>query len=304
MAHEPSAVFLDRPEGVSATPVGDSIARPELAIRAVLQTADGGVLVKSIERQPDGSFVGEVYGVTPKQRRVAVGDRVSFTESQMFTFKTPDAPDLNAADAEMAEMIRAFSARFGDAEPPNAEQRASAALGPSDFSFEPRTPETPAAPPPSAGGPELSIADASAILGASAPATRESQRAHAEPVAPAQAVVPRAPPPPPPHRPTVTPPRADQALRADPVPRADKPVAPTTPPPDERPLPSDSTPAAAAAVPADQPIACLECGATLTVVTTADGARPAKVSCGSCGRINDVAAAEAASRRRRSFGSA
>lgn len=87
MALRSGLVLLHRPGGEAAVLIGGGVARPEQATRAVLQTADGGVLVKAIQRQADGSFIGEVYGVTPRQRSVALGDLVSFRESQIFTFK-------------------------------------------------------------------------------------------------------------------------------------------------------------------------------------------------------------------------
>jgi hypothetical protein len=47
-------------------------------------------------------------------------------------------------------------------------------------------------------------------------------------------------------------------------------------------------------------IGCLECGAPLTLPPRDDAAeaRPSKVSCKHCGRINDVAQAEQVSRNR------
>jgi hypothetical protein len=135
MAPASPVVLLHRPRGEAAVAVGGA-GRPEQAESALLQTADGGVLVKAIRREPDGSFIGEVYGVTPRQRGVARGDLVSFSESQIFTFRAGDE-SANPADAEQAEMVRAFEASFKDAPAPNAEGSANAAGWDVDISFPP-----------------------------------------------------------------------------------------------------------------------------------------------------------------------
>src|SRR5687768_12823580 len=136
MALESIPIFLQRPPGVDALPVAGSIARPQEAVQVVLQTVDGGVLVKSVMRQSDGSFTGEVYGVTPRQRNVAAGDIVRFVESQIFTFKTAENAPVSAADVEMAEMIRSFAGRFSHADAADVERPAVERSTPDDFSID------------------------------------------------------------------------------------------------------------------------------------------------------------------------
>jgi hypothetical protein len=243
--------FLHRPSGTDALPTAGSIARLELAVRAVLRTDDGGVLVTSIKRQANGSFSGAVYGVTPRERHVAVGDRITFSESQIFTYKTAEADAANREEVERAEMIRAFGEGFRDAAPPNAERAAGEAASPSDFGF-----------------------DADSAPAAAAP----------KPAPPSKAPTP--PPPPPPPEPELSVDDAYAILRGGepepaPSPQPVKDVQPAPTVPEAQP---ETAPVAV------EPIVCMECGATV-VVPSADGQPPPKVSCPSCGRINDVAQA-------------
>jgi hypothetical protein len=316
----PMAVFLERPQGTDALPVAGSVARPSEAVRAVLHTADGGVLVQSVKREADGSFTGEVYGVTPQQRHVAVGDRISFSEPQIFRFKTADAGNTDPAEVETAEMIRAFAESFRHADAPSADRPVE--VSPDDFSFdvdmppavhEPETqapspaeterpPAVSPAPPPKPE-PKISVADAYATLRASEEDQRTSREARVEPVLDAPPAVTVAP--------TVEAqpvlPDAAPPVPSDPVPPvlAD-PAPPVLPDPAPPVLSAPASPAAAPAATAE-PIACLECGTTL-VVPAADPSGqvppPSKVSCPSCGRINDIAQARAASLRRQRLTSA
>jgi hypothetical protein len=280
MALESTPVFLHRPAGARAASVDGSAARPDRAVRAVLQTADGGVLVKSITRQTDGSFIGEVYGVTPRHRRIEPGDAVSFSESQIFTFKAAEAEPIRPGDAEAADMARAFDDGFRGAAPEIVSPAAKAGPTVADFSFDldagasgdqpakkpapavavesRHTGATPPAAPAAAAPPifvpfgkDLSTAEAYSILGAAEQDTGKSEHERVEP-----ALV-------------------------------------------------DDTPAVEVSVGSQYPLACLECGATLTLSPAAGAASETaanlKVSCAHCGRINDIAQAEAASRRRRSF---
>ncbi|HEX2827022.1 MAG TPA: hypothetical protein VHP37_11795 [Burkholderiales bacterium] len=161
------ADFLHRPAGTDALPTAGSVARTDQAVRAVLRTADGGVLISSIARRPDGSFSGEVYGVTPRERAVAVGDRVTFSESQIFTYKTSGGEGTSRDEVERAQMIRAFGEAFRDAAAPSTERTAPEPLAPDDFAFEPvAAPAAPRAEPPRAPAePEISVDDAYALLG-------------------------------------------------------------------------------------------------------------------------------------------
>jgi hypothetical protein len=281
MALESIPIFLQRPPGVDALPIAGSIARPQEAIQVGLQTVDGGVLVKSVMRQSDGSFTGEVYGVTPRQRTVAAGDIVRFVESQIFTFKTGENAPITPADAETAEMIRTFADRFGRADRPDAERPAADPPTPDDFSMD--TASLPARdqpePMPAADAidvassplpahpkpvePELDIADAYSMLGGVVQDHRDVALDHDQADTSA------------PH---------DRPLREEQPAVADA-LLPETPP-----------------MASSEPVACLECGATLPPIAADEtGVAPTKVSCPDCGRINDVAQAEAASRRRRAL---
>jgi hypothetical protein len=274
-------LFLERPQGTDALPVAGSVARPAEAIRAVLQTADGGVLVKSVRREADGSFTGEVYGVTPQQRQVAVGDRVTFSEPQIFRFKTADVGNIDPAEIETAEMIRAFAESFRNAAAPEAARPVAADVSPPDLpmdvetppvvepldppSMEPaeieRPPVAASAPPPKTDS-DISIADAYATL-----------RATEQPSSP---------------DPVAEPARDESPPLVDSTPLDDQTAIAPPAPPEEAPAASR------------EPIACLECGTTVVVpAVDASGQPPSKVSCPGCGRINDIAQAEAAMLRRR-----
>jgi hypothetical protein len=282
MALEATAVFLHRPYGVLALPIGSSVAHPEQAIRAVLKTAEGSVLVRSIARQADRSFIGEVYGVTPGRRGIALGDLVSFSESQIFTFKTTDQEPVNADEAEITDMVRAFDESFSNADAHIVSPAAAAGPTVADFSFEPAA-DTSGDQPPKEPVPAVAA---------------ESHRfAPAVPQAPAATPAPAAPPTPAPIEQELStaeaysilgaPERGGGELQRDRV----EPV-----------LVDPATPAEVSTG-GEQPIGCLECGAPLTLLPS-DGTTQtppkSKVSCANCGRINDIAQAQAASRRRRS----
>lgn len=271
MTGKPAPVFLHRAQGVEAMPIGGGCAaRPYKPMRAVLQTAHGGVLVRSIVRQPDGTFSGDVYGIMPREQSVARGERVRFAESQIFTFKSDDA-----VDAELAEMQQAFeeNLREIEAQPPKgripARPRAREidggldAVAPPNFSQSAPPAVTSESPHPAArratvekanaqADQELSVAEAMAILCPGEQPGRETKEAHVE---------------------------NDFAKPATPEQAAPRPE------PDY-----------------EEPIACMECGAILPAVPAAADAaetRPAtRIACPRCGRINDIAEAKAADRSR------
>ena len=126
MAYRPAPEFLHRPQGVEASPIGGGrVARPYRPVRAVLQTRHGGILVRGIVPQPDGTFTGEAYGVMPHEPSVGRGDKVRFEESQIFSFKIDEPP----ADEGLARMQSAFEAGWRElegAEAPESPARESA----------------------------------------------------------------------------------------------------------------------------------------------------------------------------------
>lgn len=149
MPADQTTVFLHRPPGESASVIGGGVARVAYAERAVLQTAHGRVLVKSVKRGADGSFTGEIYAVMPREPEVAIGDHANFSERHVFAFKVADGAvppsepgavatviakpetkvDATATgDDEIAQMARTFEASFGqlDTAAPNEEARPSA----------------------------------------------------------------------------------------------------------------------------------------------------------------------------------
>ena len=234
MTGKPAPVFLHRPEGIDALPIGGGAPGPYKPVRAVLQTANGGVLVRSVVRQPDGAFTGEVYGIMPRETSVARGERVRFEDSQIFSFKSGAS-----MDSELAEMARVFhegwealETRPGRGRPPG-----------------PSTPEAGAQPRPAASrksaeaGVEMSVGEAMAILCPAGHGERETKEA---PV--------------------------DNDF--------DKPGR-----------------AAARATPHHESIACMECGAVLPPppppADPAAASHATRITCPRCGRINDIAEAEA-----------
>jgi hypothetical protein len=348
----PAISFLRRPPDEAPVVIGGGSARPEEASRVVLQTADGGVLVRAIRRQSDGSMIGEVYGVTPRQRSLGIGDLVSFEESHIFTFKPGESREKAAADAEVADMVRVFEAHFSGHDAPAETKAVALDSADMDFSFGPdvdtgrvetqmrapaavRGQDRPGAAATSAAGEpdeELTLDDAFALLRASerpAPAAEDKRpepavkpQPRAEPVAAPQ---PRVEPVAAPRKPRVEPVAAPRQERLEPARPPQPRVEPAAAPRQERVEPSpspQSEPAAPAPTPsiagmesatdAEAPaeshaageehvvIGCLECGAPLTLPPRDDAAeaRPSKVSCKHCGRINDVAQAEQVSRNR------
>lgn len=268
-----ATVFLRRPLGGKAVQIGVSMPRAEAPIRAVLQAHDGRVLVKSIERQPDGTFIGEVYGVMPHQRSVAVGDVVRFEEDQIFTFKAADDAPKESADADMLDIVRKFEERFKELE---AQYDKGSDASPSVDTVDslcidgaitgdqhdsklpnskpgaelptPPAPAAPAAPVAAVEAPEdMSITEALSILGASEVQGR---------MQPAQRLEPQL---------------------------------------------MDQSPPANVGIGGEHILKCLECGTTLILLPSQqalnDGAREIKVSCPNCGRINKLAGSEASRRR-------
>jgi len=316
----PPISFLRRAPDEAPVVIGGGSARPEEASRIVLQSADGGVLVRSIRRQSDGTFIGEVYGVTPRQRSLGIGDLVSFEESHIFSFKPGESREKTAADAEVADMVRAFEAHFSGHDAPAETKAVALDSADMDFSFGPdvdtsragtqmraptavRGEDRPGAAATSAAGEpdeELTLDDAFALLRAS-----ERREPAAEDKRPEPAVMPqpRAEPMAAP-QPRVEPVAAPRQERAEPAP------SPQSEPAAPAPTPSIAgmEPATGAEAPAESHaageehvvIGCLECGAPLTLPPRDDAAeaRPSKVSCRHCGRINDVAQAEQVSRNR------
>ncbi len=305
----PSISFLRRAPDEAPVVIGGGSARPEEASRVVLQTADGGVLLRAIRRQSDGTFIGEVCGVTPRQRSLGIGDLVGFEESHIFTFKPGESREKTDADAEVADMVRAFEAHFSGRDAPADTKTVALDSAAMDFSFGPdvetssaetrmRAPAKdrgqahPGAAATSAAGEpekELSLDDAFALLRAS-----ERHEPAAEGKRPEPAVTPQ---------PRVEPVAVPSQDRAEPVPPPQsEPAAPAPTPPSAR--TETATPAeASAGIQATGEhvvIGCLECGDPLTLPPRDDAAeaRPSKVSCKHCGRINDVAQAEQVSRNR------
>lgn len=267
MTGKPARVFLHRPQGVDAMPIGGGVAaRPYKPVRAVLQTAHGGVLVRSVVRQPDGAFTGEVYGIMPREQSVARGERVRFEESQIFTFKGDDT-----GEGELAEMLQVFEEGLRELEAQPVKGRAAAgravreadgashAAATAHRSQPPSARMTPEPDHPSAQpavahaqgaqtGEELSVFEAMAILRASEQQGREPKEAPVE-------------------NDFAKPAPSEQA-----APRRDSPH--------------------------EEPIACMECGAILpSMPPAADSAEPqipTRITCPRCGRINDIAEAQAA----------
>lgn len=271
MTGKPAPVFLHRPQGVDAMPIdGGGTGRPYKPVRAVLQTAHGGVLVRSIVRQPDGTFTGDVYGIMPREPGVARGERVRFEESQIFTFKSGDT-----VDAELAEMQHAFEEGLREIEAQPVKGRAPVRRSPREIEggLDVAAPPDSARAVPAAAIPEpappavrraleelgaqadqgLSVAEAMAILCPREQHGRETKEAHME---------------------------NDFAKPASPEEAAPRPDARN-----------------------EEPIACMECGALLPPVpVAADPAEtpPAtRIACPRCGRINDIAEAKAADLSRR-----
>lgn len=237
MTGKPAPVFLHRPEGVDALPIGGGGPGPYKPVRAVLQTAHGGVLVRSVVRQPDGAFTGEVYGIMPHEPSVARGERVRFEESQIFSFKGGAS-----IDSELTEMARVFHEGWDALETRPGRDRSP--------------------------GPAATEAGAQARAGA----TRQSAEASVEmSVGEAMAV------PCPAGRGERE--KKEAAVEND----FDKPG------PGQR--------ASAHTAPHHEPIACMECGAILPPppppADPAAASHATRIACPRCGRINDIAEAEA-----------
>ncbi|HYH41878.1 MAG TPA: hypothetical protein VD867_07835 [Burkholderiales bacterium] len=293
MGSEPGAVFFHRAQGTHAVAIGGGNASPDKAERAVLQTEGGGVLVKSIQRERDGSFTGEVYGVTPRQRQVAVGDLVTFAEAQIFTFKARDGGAADPAVDEVADMARTFERQFALLDAQSAPESSH----------------------PDSAIPEFTLPSDSPAVDKPARAPKRVEPVLTEPPKPAERpkrVEPALPVPPQRVEPVlpVPPKPAERPIPVEPA-RTDppKPIAHPTPvepvridPPKPLDQPARVEPVRAEAPAPSEPAAvveqlgsCVECGAPLTrVAQPADPADPpqklSKVSCRKCGRINDVAA--------------
>lgn len=223
---KPAPVFLHRPEGVDALPIGGGAPGLHKPVRAVLQTTHGGVLVRSVVRQPDGAFTGEVYGIMPREPGVARGERVRFEESQIFSFKA-DA----SVDSELAEMSRVFHEGWDELETRTVSVRAQQERAPADAAR---------AHVQTSAGVEM------AILSPAGRGKRETKEALVE---------------------------NDF----------------------DKPGPRERTPAHTE--PQHEPIACMECGAILPPppppADPAAASHATRITCPRCGRINDIAEAEA-----------
>ena len=224
---KPAPVFLHRPEGVDALPIGGGAPGPRKPVRAVLQTAHGGVLVRSVVRQPDGAFTGEVYGIMPHERSVARGERVRFEESQIFSFKAGAG-----VDSELAEMARVFHEGWDALETRTERLRAQQRRAPADAAQ---------------ADVEMSVGAATAIPCPAGHGERETKEAPVE------------------------------NDFDKPGPRGER--------------------AAAHTEPQHEPIACMECGAILPPPSPpadpAAASHATRITCPRCGRINDIAEAEA-----------
>lgn len=223
------------------------------------------MLVKAILRQADGSFIGEVYGVTPRQHAVAVGDLVSFSESQIFTFRV-EANSGSPADAEMVDMIRAFDASFAAADTRKVRAQPDLEEFDEDFSLA-QEPDVSAVPTQQHAAAVRSPGDdfGSALT---APSDRiEKEPGSAGAVSPSE---------------IAEGPKPDlKQERAEPPAVANVRLADT-------------------GVASEHQVACIECGAIVHFPRTSDDAsatRKLRVACCSCGRINEISEARLASRK-------
>ena len=291
--------FLHRRPGDEAVHVGGRSVRIDRAVRVVLEAPDGRVLVTSIQRQGDGTLIGEVYRVMPNQRSVAVGDLVQFEESQIFRFRTPDElSDEEKVVDDIAQMASTFEQRFrelsgwpekppevsneaadlfaeakawnaserAEAQPRETPAAAAAAPPPAPTRVVDPVPPSrpPAAPAPVPAAPTPAAAPPPVTPAAAAPSdatARVSADAAREETEVSEA-------------PTVAP--APDARTAAPVSAPTEPLTTPQPPP---------TPAPSAA---PQSFKCIECGTRLTIPPPAEGAtaEPIKIVCPACGRIN------------------
>lgn len=135
MSAEQGTVFLHRAPGDKASVIGGGAARIAEAERVALQTAHGRVLVRSISRDPDGSFAGEVYAVMPREPHAGVGDHVCFHESQIFAFKVAEGAAPADADDEIAQMTRTFEESFGQFDAAAPKERPPVSPASSDASL-------------------------------------------------------------------------------------------------------------------------------------------------------------------------
>lgn len=267
--------FRHRRPGEKAIHVGGRSGRVERAVRVVLEASDGRVLVTSIQRQSDGTLIGEVYGVMPNQRSVAVGDHVQFNESQIFRFRTADelSDDEKVVD-DIAAMASTFEQRFRELsgepqKPPEVSREAAdlfaeAKAWNADQPVEARAPEIPDAAPATprpAAAPRVEAAPSPAARVVPAPAAPPPRPAAPAPAAPVQAVPEPAPPKEPPA-----------------MPAPSRPEPEVTPEPPPAPAPAATT----------ETFKCIECGTRLTIPPPAEGGtdEPIKIGCPTCGRIN------------------
>lgn len=220
------------------------------------------MLVKAILRQADGSFIGEVYGVTPRQHAVAVGDLVSFSESQIFTFRV-EANSGSPADAEMVDMIRAFDASFAAADTRKVRAQPDLEEFDEDFSLA-QEPDAAAVPTqPQAAAAPIRSDDFGSALGA------PSARIEKEPASAGAVSL----------REIAEGPKPD--LKEE---RAEPPGVANVRTPD-------------AAVASEHQVTCIECGAIVHFSRMSDdpsATRKLRVACRSCGRINEISEAQLA----------
>lgn len=105
--------FSHRPLGTRAVRVATPEGNPH-TYEAVLRLNDASVHVRAVQEEADGSFSGTIFSIDPGdasiEGHVAVGDRVSFRGSQVFTFtgfrdetERPAQPQTAAGHAPSAE---------------------------------------------------------------------------------------------------------------------------------------------------------------------------------------------------------
>jgi len=80
----------DGPIFVMNVPLGERLPEPELphAKSVTLRKGDERVLVRALQHQPGGSFIGEIYGFEPSVdiqfEGLRVGDQIAFDEAHIF----------------------------------------------------------------------------------------------------------------------------------------------------------------------------------------------------------------------------
>lgn len=261
-------MFVSRPPGEKTAHVGGRPAPVDEATHVVLEARDGRVLVKSIRPQGDGTFIGEIYGVMPRQRSVAVGDLVQFHEAHVLMFRTPQhaASVSTAPDADMAEMARRFDEGFGEfASPPGDEAQGAPSITAGDlFRIDAAAGDNQRVEPPPVEAPRAVVIPIAEVPAAPSPARLDDIREESSIDKTDHMLrTPKEKSPP-----LVTE-RSEQMKRVEPS------------------NPAEVPPAAAAAA-EGQPFKCVECGTKLFASPPPEGDAPEalKVACPACGRIN------------------